>query len=61
LYHTLDGGNSWTRVVPPATGISLTGDILSIQFSDSQNGTVTTSSTEVWTTLDDGQTWHKQP
>jgi Photosynthesis system II assembly factor YCF48 len=61
LYHTLDGGNSWTRVVPSATGISLTGDILSIQFSDSQNGTVTTSSTEVWTTLDDGQTWHKQP
>jgi hypothetical protein len=61
LYHTLDGGNSWTRVVPSATGISLTGDILSIQFSDPRNGTVTTSSTEVWTTLDDGQTWHKRP
>jgi Photosynthesis system II assembly factor YCF48 len=60
LYHTLDGGNSWTRVLP-AAGINLTGDILSVQFSDPRNGTVTTSTTEVWITPDDGQTWHRQP
>jgi hypothetical protein len=59
LFHTLDGGNTWTRVVPSATGIFLTGDILSVQFSPG-NGTVATSTAEIWTTPDDGQTWHKQ-
>ena len=61
LYHTVDAGNSWARVLPSAAGSVLTGDILSIQFSDPRNGTVTTSTTEVWTTPDDGQTWQKQP
>jgi hypothetical protein len=61
LYHTTDAGNSWTRVVPAVAGSILTGDILSIQFSDPRNGTVTTSTAEVWTTPDAGQTWHKQP
>jgi photosystem II stability/assembly factor-like uncharacterized protein len=60
LYHTLDGGNRWARVVPSDVGILLTGDIIAIQFSDSRNGIVTTSNAEVWTTLDAGQTWHKQ-
>jgi hypothetical protein len=60
LYHTLDGGNLWARVVPSDGGTSLTGDVISIQFSDPQNGSVTTSSAEVWTTKDAGQTWHKQ-
>jgi hypothetical protein len=60
LYHTLDGGNRWTRVVPTASGIVLTGNITGIQFSDPQNGTVTTSNAEVWSTTDAGQTWRKQ-
>jgi hypothetical protein len=60
LYHTLDGGSRWARVVPSEAGISLTGDIVAIQFSDPRNGIVTTSTAEVWTTLDSGQTWHKQ-
>jgi Photosynthesis system II assembly factor YCF48/Putative zinc-finger len=61
LYHTLDGGNRWARVVPSVARAILTGDVLSIQFSDSRVGTVTTSTSEVWTTSDAGQTWHKQP
>ena len=61
LYHTSDAGNHWARVVPSASGTILTGDILSIQFSDPRIGTVTTSTPEIWTTLDAGQTWHKQP
>jgi Photosynthesis system II assembly factor YCF48 len=61
LYHTVDAGNRWARVLPSAAGLMLTGDILSIQFSDPQNGSVTTSTAEVWTTPDDGQTWQKQP
>jgi len=60
LYHTVDGGSRWSRVVPSAAGITLTGDVTSIQFSDPQNRTVTTSTPEVWTTLDDGQTWRKR-
>jgi hypothetical protein len=60
LYHTVDGGKRWNRVVPAASGIALSGDITNIQFSDPRNGTVTTSNSEAWTTTDDGQTWHKQ-
>jgi hypothetical protein len=60
LYHTVDGGNRWSRVVPSAAGIVLAGDIISIQFSDPRSGSVTTSNAEVWTTVDDGQTWHRQ-
>jgi hypothetical protein len=61
LYHTSDGGNQWVRVAPSETGTTITGDITSIQFSDPQQGKVSTSSGELWTTFDGGQTWHKQP
>jgi hypothetical protein len=60
LYHTADGGNRWTRVVPSDGGILLAGDVIRILFSDPRNGIVTTSTAEVWTTVDAGQTWHKQ-
>ena len=60
LYHTMDGGDLWVRVLPSAAGIALTGDIVSIQFPDPRNGTVTTSNAEVWATSDDGQSWRKQ-
>jgi hypothetical protein len=60
LYHTVDGGDRWSRVVPSADGVALAGDIVSIQFTGAQNGTVTTSNAEVWITADDGQTWHKR-
>ncbi|HVI07997.1 MAG TPA: YCF48-related protein [Candidatus Binatia bacterium] len=59
LYHTRDGGNQWERVIP-ADSAALTGDILSIRFSSVQNGTITTSSSEIWSTSDDGQTWRRQ-
>jgi len=60
LYHTVDGGNLWARVLPSASGTVLTGDIVSIQFADPRNGSVTTSNAEIWTTPDGGQTWRKQ-
>jgi hypothetical protein len=59
LYHTVDGGNLWLRVVPSAAGVILTGDVVGIQFADPRNGTIATSNAEIWTTNDDGQTWHK--
>jgi Carboxypeptidase regulatory-like domain/Photosynthesis system II assembly factor YCF48 len=61
LYHSLDAGAHWTRVLPSSAGTPLTGDITAVDFSDLQHGRVTTSAAEVWTTADDGQTWQKQP
>ncbi len=60
LYHSSDGGNRWTLVTPSEPGAILTGDILSIQFADDQHGRIATSTAELWTTFDAGQTWHKQ-
>ena len=60
LYHSADGGDQWTRVVPSAAGILLTGDITGIAFSDPQRGQITTSTQELWITSDAGQTWQKQ-
>ena len=60
LYHSSDSGLHWTRVVPSASGAILTGDITSIEFSDPQHGTVTTSAGEVWLTADAGRTWARK-
>ncbi|MGC2326297.1 MAG: zf-HC2 domain-containing protein, partial [Candidatus Sulfotelmatobacter sp.] len=46
LYHSADGGQRWARVVPSASGILLTGDIIGIAFSDHQHGQITTSTQE---------------
>jgi hypothetical protein len=59
LYHTVDAGNSWARVVPSFEGIVLGGDIVSIQFPDPQHGQISTSTSELWTTADSGQSWRK--
>ena len=58
LYHSLDAGRHWTLVVPG--GAALTGDIVGLEFPDPQHGKITTSTAEIWTTSDGGQTWQKQ-
>ena len=60
LYHSTDAGNRWARVVPSASGVSLTGDIVSLDFLDPRHGRVVTSTPEVWSTSDAGQSWQKQ-
>ncbi|HKF04854.1 MAG TPA: YCF48-related protein, partial [Candidatus Sulfotelmatobacter sp.] len=60
LYHSTDAGSNWSRTVPSASGVSLTGDIVSLEFVDPQHGRVVTSTPEIWTTSDGGQTWQKQ-
>jgi hypothetical protein len=59
LYHSIDAGGHWIRVVPSTGATVLTGDIIRLEFLDAQHGRITTS-TEIWTTSDDGQTWQKQ-
>jgi hypothetical protein len=60
LYHSQDAGIHWIRIVPSSAGTVLTGDILSLEFPDSQHGRLSTSTSEVWITADAGQTWQKQ-
>jgi photosystem II stability/assembly factor-like uncharacterized protein len=60
LYHSLDAGDSWLRVQPYSNGSILTGDIVSLDFPDSQRGKIATATSEVWTTTDAGQSWQKQ-
>ena len=60
LYHSLDAGAHWARVTPSSDSGTLSGDILSMEFPDAQNGRVSTSTGEVWTTTDSGQSWKKQ-
>jgi Carboxypeptidase regulatory-like domain/Putative zinc-finger len=60
LYHSQDAGNHWIRVVPASASVALTGDILTLEFADPQHGKISTSTSELWTTADAGQTWQKQ-
>jgi hypothetical protein len=60
LYHSTDSGNSWSRVMPTASDAGLTGDVVTVEFADAQHGRVVTSTSETWTTADDGLTWQKQ-
>lgn len=60
LYHSTDAGNHWSKVVPSAGGAVLTGDIVKLDFADAQHGRVSTSTSEVWITGDNGLTWQKQ-
>ena len=60
LYHSIDAGDHWTRIFPLAGSTPLTADITSVQFSDSQHGTLTTATSETWTTADAGLSWQKR-
>jgi Putative zinc-finger len=59
LYHSTDAGGHWVQVVPTWAGVVLTADIVSLQFTDPLQGRIVTSSSEIWTTPDAGQTWQK--
>ena len=59
LYHSVDAGEHWTRIKPAVNGSSLTADIVSLEFTDTQQGKLTTVNGETWTTTDAGRTWQK--
>jgi hypothetical protein len=60
LYHSLDAGTLWAAVTPSAQGVTLSGDVVGIEFSDSQHGKITSSTSEIWTTANGGKSWDKQ-
>lgn len=60
LYHSSDAGAHWAQVIPSSESAILSGDILTLEFPDAQNGRISTSTGEVWTTADNGQSWKKQ-
>jgi photosystem II stability/assembly factor-like uncharacterized protein len=60
LFHSTDSGDHWIKIQPSWRGVELSGDILSLQFADPQHGRIVTSTAEIWTTADAGQTWDKQ-
>jgi len=60
LYHSTDGGRHWTRVSITTGSITVTDDVVHIEFKDAQHGTVKTAAGDTWTTLDGGQHWGKQ-
>jgi hypothetical protein len=60
LFHSIDAGAHWERIAPSSSGAVLNGDILRIEFPDTQHGRISTSTGETWITADAGQTWQKQ-
>jgi Photosynthesis system II assembly factor YCF48 len=60
LYHSVDTGIHWTRIVPLSSGMSVTGDIVTVDFPDPRHGRIATSTSEIWVTGDAGQSWQKQ-
>ncbi len=59
LYHSSDAGQHWVHVNPTADGKPLSADIVTVEFSDTQHGKLTTSDRETWTTSNAGETWQK--
>jgi hypothetical protein len=55
LYHSADSGQSWTKVDPLSTD-----DIIRINFSDAQNGMLSTANGQVWNTSDGGRSWRSK-
>jgi photosynthesis system II assembly factor YCF48-like protein/putative zinc finger protein len=59
LYHSSDAGQHWVHVNPVVDGKPLTADIVTVEFSDTQHGKLTTSDHETWTTSNAGDAWQK--
>jgi photosystem II stability/assembly factor-like uncharacterized protein len=63
IFHSLDGGVTWVRVMPSAKDQILSSDINRIEILGTVKGTetivVSTSNSERWTSVDSGNTWRK--
>jgi Photosynthesis system II assembly factor YCF48 len=52
LYHSANSGRSWSK-----SELAASDDIVHIDFSDPQNGVLSTENGQVWSTSDGGQSW----
>ena len=57
LFHSGDGGQHWKRVPLISGSATETGSIISIQFENSQQGTVLTAGGARWSTSDGAVSW----
>jgi hypothetical protein len=60
LFHSVDGGTTWTMIQPSTKAGALTGDIVAIEIRSSAEIVLSTSTGESWTTADAGKTWEKK-
>jgi Putative zinc-finger len=64
LYHSRDDGGTWTKVQPAIKSQALTSDLTSIELPGEDNHTtrivITTSSLEIWSSVDGGKSWDKK-
>jgi hypothetical protein len=61
LYHSADNGRNWSRVAVKSADATLESDIVGVEFTDAQHGSVRTASGEAWITNDGGTTWSVRP
>ena len=61
LYHSSDHGNSWHEVPVGPPQPRVRDAITSLEFSDANQGTLTTAIGDQWSTRDGGLTWEKMP
>ncbi|MGE0405368.1 MAG: YCF48-related protein [Candidatus Korobacteraceae bacterium] len=58
LYHSPDAGRQWQRVLPVSLqGRAFSGDVVSMEFTSPQHGTVMTTTGDRWVTVDGGRSW----
>jgi Putative zinc-finger len=60
LFHSTNGGVTWTQVHPSIKDQQLSSDVTHIDLRSSTQLLVSTSNNEVWITLDGGTTWGKK-
>ena len=61
LFHSVDGGATWTRAGVNFEGNAVTETITDIQLHGSQHLATTTASGSQWISEDSGQHWQTQP
>lgn len=57
LFHSADGGTTWTQIHPAVGDRSLSNDVTSMQMNAASEVVLSTSNGEIWTSLDNGKTW----
>jgi Photosynthesis system II assembly factor YCF48/Putative zinc-finger len=57
LYHSSNAGATWAPVTIKSEDMVLADDVVRVEFTDAQDGSVTAKSGAVWATRDAGATW----